>query len=552
MYARTRHVLPLWLWVLLFLLTTAAFVMIMARPAARVAPAPAAETATVARLLATPAFIRAAVAGGDADAVLDFYAGRAFSPAWMQGGSARLVRDALMRSAEEGLDPTDYRVLRVAPPQQNAPAEEIATYDILLSESLFRYARDLSFGRSRARSVYRDMQLPMKAFDAAMAVEEALADSALPALLRLLPPPHPEYQRLRDALVSYRSIAEQGGWPVLPAGTAPDLAKDDPRRVLLIRRLMAEDDLAIAEGDLPAALTRFQHRNGLEPDGRLGPKTMAALNVTAGQRVAQILANMERWRWLPRELESRRIMVNAADASLELVDGGSTRLTSKVIVGAPHTPTPIFVASATALIANPAWNVPQSIAVNEILPKLRRDPAYLQKNDMVLLNGPAGDPEGLRVDWKAMRSFPYRIQQRPGPKNPLGVVKLEMASRFDVYLHDTPGKAAFDRAERTLSHGCIRVENIVSLAALALSDDAMTGLDELAGAIQTGKTQRLPLAAPLPVYVLYWTAVADADGAVHFRPDVYGRDRRLIESLNPPSPRTSVAFYSGSCETLAG
>jgi murein L,D-transpeptidase YcbB/YkuD len=198
--------------------------------------------------------------------------------------------------------------------------------------------------------------------------------------------------------------------------------------------------------------------------------------------------------------------------------------------------------------------VPASIAGNEILPKLRRDSAYLEKNDMILLDGPAGDPHGRTVDWRRVPAgrFPYRVRQRPGPNNPLGLAKLEMANNFGVYLHDTPGKGTFTRSERNLSHGCIRVEEILPLAELALSGLGMFESQDLTAAIASGETRTLPLPVPIAVYAAYWTVLAGPDGAAHFRPDIYGRDRALVTALQARSAGEAVAFYTGACETGYG
>jgi murein L,D-transpeptidase YcbB/YkuD len=253
-----------------------------------------------------------------------------------------------------------------------------------------------------------------------------------------------------------------------------------------------------------------------------------------------IRANMERWRWLS-PLEPDRIMVNSADASLQLWLGGKIVLESRVIVGKPKTPTPILRAEGAGLTVNPPWNVPQSIAAREILPKLKRDPSYLAGQDMVLLNGPPGDPNGRHVNWKAIPAgtFPYRIRQHPGPKNPLGQIKLELPNRFDVYLHDTPGKTAFDRPSRAQSHGCVRVEQILPLASYALAAD-LGASEKIAAAIGTGQTQYIALKKKLPVYFLYWTAVPAADGTIAFHPDIYGRDRRLIAAMRARQLRVAA------------
>jgi murein L,D-transpeptidase YcbB/YkuD len=348
-----------------------------------------------------------------------------------------------------------------------------------------------------------------------------------------LPPPYPEYERLVFALARYRKLADEGGWQQIRPRPGAEPIQDRVDSKSLLERLAREDDKIGTDETVGEALQRYQSRNGLEPDGILGPKTLAALNVPASDRVMQIVANMERWRWLPRQLESRRVMVNAADGMLEVVDDGHVVLRSRVIVGTPETRTPIFRAVATGVTFNPPWNVPASIARNEILPRLRRNPNYLQAQNIVLLNGRSGDPHGTRINWQRVTpdAFPYQLQQLPGVNNALGQAKIEMASPFSVYLHDTPGKRDFSRTDRHLSHGCIRVEEIVGLAALALGVDVAAVTDATA----SGQTKYVSLGRPLPVYVLYWTAMADADGTIQFRPDKYGRDERVLRALRTAS-----------------
>ncbi|HJT41953.1 MAG TPA: L,D-transpeptidase family protein [Rhizomicrobium sp.] len=256
-----------------------------------------------------------------------------------------------------------------------------------------------------------------------------------------------------------------------------------------------------------------------------------------------IAANMERWRWLPPAWEPDRIVINAADAQLQLWLGGKIILTSRVIVGRPRDRTPILRAEGAGITINPPWTIPRSIAAKEILPKLKANHAYLAEHDMILLDGPAGDPHGLHVNWRAVRAgtFPYRIRQYPGPHNPLGRIKIELPNRFDVYLHDTPGKAAFAKVNRALSHGCVRVEQILPLASYALSGDLGT-MEQISQAIDAEGTQYLPLSRRLPVYFLYWTVFAGPDGALQARPDIYGRDQRLIAAMRTRLVRVAANF----------
>ena len=419
---------------------------------------------------------------------------------------SRAVLATLSRAAEEGLDPDRY----------SADAGD----PVSVKASLLRYMRDLRTGRPDLASLDSDVSLPPPDFDA----EAELARAGnVPRLLASLAPPDPGYAGLKAGLARYRAIAARGGWDALAINASPEALR---------ARLAFEDSLASSTED---ALKRFQARHGLAADGKLGPATLAALNVSAAARADTIAANMERWRWLPRTWEDDRIVINAADAKLDLFLGGKHQLASRVVVGRPRDPTPILRAEGAGITINPPWNVPQSIAAREILPKLKRNPGWLASQDMVLLNGPPGDPQGLHVNWKAIPAgtFPYRIRQHPGPGNPLGQIKIELPNRFDVYLHDTSDKRAFSASDRHLSHGCVRVQQILPLASYALSAD-LSSTSRIADAIESGQTSFLPLARKLPVYFLYWTAFTGEDGAMEFRPDIYGRDRRMIAAWQRP------------------
>jgi len=459
------------------------------------------------------------------------YAEHHFQPLWSGSADAlehqRVARSVLARVDEHGLEPIHYSSANLA--LANAIDEQAAQIDIELTLDVLRYAHDVRGGRLLPRDVYRDVDLPEVAFDPAAALASALRRGDLANFLSELPPPQPEYQRLVAALARYREIEAQGGWLSIPGDREVKTDGSDPRLDVLMRRLRAEDPEAPLGADPVAAVKRYQRRNGLTADVRPGALTLEMLNVSAAERVAQIAANLERWRRLPRTFEPRYIAVNVPDQSLNLIENGKVLLTSRVIIGRPQTPTPIFRATAIAVTVNPPWNVPHSIAVKEILPQLRRDPNYLATQDMVLLNGPSDDPTGAHIDWRRMSSdrFPFQIQQLPGDKNALGKLKLELPNRFSVYLHDTPGKAAFEREQRALSHGCIRVQEIFPLAVLAMGGDADIQLTNLNASIDAGATTQFPLSEPLPVYVLYWTAMAAEDGSVGFRRDLYGRDRRL-------------------------
>lgn len=340
-----------------------------------------------------------------------------------------------------------------------------------------------------------------------------------------LPAERSQQSALVQALANYERIDATGGWPAIPGSMEIDW-ESDARLPVLQARLAAEQYLPSGQAaEVPGlrdAVRRFQSRHGLKPDGRVGPKTLAALNLPASFRVRQIQQNIERWRILPSQPQGHYVLVNTAALTLSLMDGSEAVLGMRIVAGGRRTPTPEFYAQIQGMTLNPSWTVPLSIARSEVLPKLKRSPGYLQANEMAIVGREAVDPYGFGIDWKTVsaRNFPYTLRQSPGPGNPLGRIKFEMPNEFDVFLHDTPAKQVFRREDRWLSHGCIRLERPLALAE-ALSTLNETKLREL---IAAETTVRIPFDLPVPVYVGYWTAFVDVTGDVNFRSDVYGRD----------------------------
>jgi murein L,D-transpeptidase YcbB/YkuD len=482
----------------------------------------------------------AASKGAFAEQLQSFYSARDFEPAWT--GDASREKDAtaltaiLAKAHQQGLTDAEYVVSK---PAASTSAKETAAYDFALTEAALRYARDVQQGRVFPGEVYDDVSLPIAHFEGAADLARAAKQHRIAEFFDAHEPQHPGYRNLEKALARYRAIAAEDGWPTLPGSGEIALDGKDPRLATLIKRMSIEDSAfdAIAkpsQAQIHDAVQRFQARHGLAEDGRVRGETLAALNVTAAQRAAQIAANMERWRWLPPQLESRHVMVNAAEQTVRYIRDGKSLLTSRVIVGRKSSPTPITRAEIATVVVNPPWNIPGDIAARDLLPHLKQNANYLAMKHMVVTDGPKGDPTGRHIDWRKVTpaDFPYAIQQLPGPGTALGALMLDSPNDFDVYLHDTPGKQFFAQQDREISNGCVRVQQIFPLASLALKDDPEQGQAMLREIVKQGKTQRLALSSPLPVYFLYWTAIADADGNVEFRPDHYGRDGILTAALS--------------------
>jgi L,D-transpeptidase YcbB len=389
------------------------------------------------------------------------------------------------------------------------------------------YALDQHAGRAAPATIDRRWAFSPPALDAEAAFEQARASGRLQAWVASLPPQHREYAALRAARSRYARIVDAGGWVTLEisgslAAGAEGLEVDRLRSRLAAEGYVSADENAVVFGpSLAVALKAFQSSHGLSADGVVGPLTLVALNTSVETRLAQIDLALERWRWLPRTLPPRRVEVNVAAAEAAFYDRHAEVLRMRIVVGDLSHKTPLFRSTIHSVVFNPPWNVPTSIAQNEILPRARRDPGYLARNRFRYVGG--------------------QLQQAPGAGNALGRLKLDFDSPFGVYLHDTPGKAAFARTQRTLSHGCMRMEKPRELAGLLLGWSP-TAVDAV---IDAGATRRVRLTIETPVFVLYQTAWVQLDGRVAFRPDVYDWDAKLSAALQA---RPAVAVLDSAVE----
>ncbi|HFC04893.1 MAG TPA: peptidoglycan-binding protein, partial [Rhizobiales bacterium] len=345
------------------------------------------------------------------------------------------------------------------------------------------------------------------------------------------------------ALAKYREMAAEGEWPKIAKGKPLKAGMDDPRVPTLRIRLLASGDLksnetpqsTIYDQTLVAAVKAFQRRHGAEDDGVVGPNTLKALNVPLSYRIKQMVINLERRRWMKDDLGKRYIFVNLADQFLKVVDTLATRektiFTARVVVGKPYYDTPIFDDEMEYLVINPYWNVPSSIANKEYLPKLRRDPGYLKRQNIRIISA-SGEINPYSVNWNTVSRIPYRLRQDTGKRNALGRIKFMFPNQFNVYIHDTPAKSLFNRDTRYFSHGCVRVQNPVKLAGILLKPQGWT-ISRIQKQIASGKRRIVSLKKKIPVHVTYLTAWVNKDGQINFRKDIYKRDQKLINALLP-------------------
>ena len=481
------------------------------------------------------------------DLIRRFYRARAYTPVWSQAGDWRPQVQELLEvignAGHEGLNRADYRFGRIAEFVTYAPNNPagLARADIVFTNALLSYVSDLQQGRLRHSAMRKGVLSENVPLDVSQIISSVFSEGLIQAVSRLAPESL-AYGRLRDALLSYLALQDKETLFSKPDRTLKLGAMGNDVEALKKRlSLLGDLNKAHQNGErfddpLEQAVVRFQIRHGLEPDGIVGPNTISALAVPIASRVSQIEFNLERWRWLPRKPGRSYVVVNIADFVLHVVENDELMLKMRAIVGKPFQQTPVFSSKIIYIVLNPYWEVPHSIATKEILPKLRQDPDYLEREHMRVLQSASGrirkvDPR--TIDWNTLSKddFPYRLRQDPGPANALGRIKFYLPNRYNVYLHDTPNKSLFSQTVRCFSHGCIRLEKPFDLAVYLLKDQPDWTQQRIIETLDREKNHKITLTTPVPIYVVYWTAWVDAHGTIHFRDDVYSRDERLSLTL---------------------
>ncbi|MBN9023395.1 MAG: L,D-transpeptidase family protein, partial [Rhizobiales bacterium] len=475
----------------------------------------------------------------DAKAIAAFYAARGDRPVWIADGTytpaARAVMDRLANAAEDGLDPADYPLpwLELGAHFQSTP-ERIAHYDVLLSQSVARYARHAYSGRVTPTKVSANLDYAVKPLDAGDVLALVSASDDPVATLAAYNPPQPEFAALRAELARLRAAESAAdALPVVPDGVVLKPGMSDPRVPVLRARLQlasATLDAELYDELLVAAVEDFQGAAGLRQDGIVGRNTLAALNGRQADPVTTVLVNMERWRWMPRYLGDFSVRVNVPEYTLYVYDGQDVAYTTRVVVGKVGSQTPIFSDEIRHVVVNPYWNVPASIVRNEMLPKIRSGSGLRGYQVYANVRGKFRAVDPRSVNWRKVDARKIQVRQPPGASNALGQVKFLFPNKHDVYLHDTPSKSLFERDVRAYSHGCVRVMNPWDFAeALLAKSDQISG-----AAIRKrvgGGESWVNLDRHIPVHITYFTAFVDAGGKLQVRDDIYGHDKRVAAAL---------------------
>ena len=478
----------------------------------------------------------------------DLYERNDFQLLWKNPQNVKDLLNDIGSIAEDGLNPEDYHlsqllVLKLRLDDNDSPDPLLLSdYDILLTDSLVRLCYHLQFGKVDPENLNPTWNMTRQIHNQnpVAAIEKRLRTGSLAEGLKNIRPKIHLYRMLKTLLKKYREIQEAGGWETIPDGPTLKPGMTDPRIALLRNRLAitGEYEGSVTDADfydeaLQAAVKRFQNKHRLAADAAVGKNTVASLNVTVKQKIDQIRVNLERIRWVFHKLPPDFIAVDIAGFRVHHIEGIDINWSSRAQVGKPFRKTPVFKSKIKYIVFNPTWTVPPTILQKDILPKIKKNPDYLRKMKISVVdrNGRTVDPKS--INWsKYSKTVPYTLRQEPGPHNALGRMKFIFPNKYFIYLHDTPSQSLFERKERAFSSGCIRVENDIELAEILLADPVKWNRQSILEVLDTNKTRRVDLPKSKSILLIYATIRFDKNDNYIFKKDIYDRDRAVLESLN--------------------
>ncbi|MFV5691504.1 L,D-transpeptidase family protein [Flavobacterium sp. LT1R49] len=467
----------------------------------------------------------------------DFYKSTGYRTVWQSDKKRKIILEELLKSEEEGLNPEDYKVKALSNFEKNLvtlDSVDLAKYDILLTSSLQKYISHLTKGTLDPRKLYKNWDLKENHIDLNETVVQLLNSDSLIYKIEQLKPNHLVYKKLKKALKlistfpkeNFKNLKIAGN--ITPNDTNPSLI-DIKKRLIYWKDLQLKDSLTpVYDEETVMAVKRFQTRHGLATDEIIREATIASLNFSKQQRIHQIIANLERWKWYPKEMGKEYVIINIPDYKLTLVKDKDTLRTHRVIVGRAKRKTPILSSKLTQVVFNPTWTVPPTILREDVIPAILKSRSYLTNSNIKVYdsNGRIVDP----YEWQLSQAETYRYIQSPGTFNSLGMVKIIFPNRFSVYLHDTNHRDYFDKIDRSLSSGCVRVDNPLELTEYLLNDPVNWDLEKITTILQNERTKFVKIKEDVSFHLLYWTAWSENNKLI-FRDDIYNLDANLYNKL---------------------
>jgi len=467
----------------------------------------------------------------------DFYLSSGFKSVWQSKNDRKIILEQLFNSKNEGLNPEDYNLKALQKYEKKYDTlsdKERAIYDILLTRSFQKYISHLSNGRLNPADLYKDWDLKENTIDINETIVSLLKSDSLVFKIEQLKPNDKIYKSLKKALKIINSFPKDDfktfeiAKKIVLNDTNPSII-DIKKRLIFWKDMKPKDSLSnIYDSETQESMKKFQIRHGLAADGVIGKGTVEALNFSKKKRKEQILANLERWKWFPKDMGKEYLIVNIPDYKLNLVKDKDTFRTHKVIVGRAKRATPILSSRLSNVILNPTWTVPPTILREDVIPSISKNRNYLAQTNMKVYD--RNGNEVIANNWKLSNAKSYRYVQSPGSFNSLGMVKFSFPNRFSIYLHDTNHRDFFGKQKRSLSSGCVRVENPLELAEYLLGDKENWNLEKITETLQSEKTQHIKLKKEIKIHILYWTAWSENNTLI-FRDDIYNLDAVLYRKL---------------------
>lgn len=479
------------------------------------------------------------------DSLTAFYERRGYEPAWRDIELRENFVETMKAAEDEGLFFEDYHGSRIEDDFKNMKDlnnTELSQLDILLTDAYLKFSDHLLNGKTDPRELHEIWDVPRDNINNILILESLLEERDLGTALEQLRPQHLIYKQLVASSKEFKKLKDDfEGFEDIPSGEVIKHDEDDERLPQIQSRLQffgyldeVDSSNYINTEETQKALKNFQEENGIEADGIIGNSTIKMLNMGYDKRHEQILVNLERWRWYPRELGDHYIIVNIANYGLQVVKNNDTVRSHKTMVGIEARKTPVFAEEVKHIVFNPDWTIPPTIQNKDVIPGMQRNSEYLTSKNIKVYDKSGKELDPSAIDWSGNEAKSYTYRQNPGSTNPLGRVKIIYPNKYLIYLHDTPSKALFERNSRAQSSGCVRVEGAIDLAKYLLSDQEKYTDAEIDRIIVNGSTKQINMKQEVKVYHFYWTAWRE-NGKTRFTEDIYGYDKPTYSAIKKAS-----------------